>query len=214
MKEIGEMTVDEVIEKYCITLLPDLNGEANKLRVFKKFTSEEKEALAARKPEILAELKRRQAEEERRLDEEIALQEAAIKAIENEKIVARHYDGEYLSAYQVFGVAGELLESIGAAEYVEGWGYRVDDAIIAKFGTEFTFPQVREYMEAARNAKKAEILAKLRAKFEEARKTGKPVLLQANFTQCDGSACECGGDLIERFAFPDGSVKETRTHTY
>jgi len=214
MKKIREMTAEEAIEKYRISVYPGHPGEADKLRVSEKITPEEREVLVSRKAEILAELNRRQAESERRKVEENAREEAAIKAIENEKIVVRYYDGEYLSAYQVFGVAGELLESIGAAEYVEGWGYRVDDAIIAKFGTEFTLPQVREYMEVARNAKKAEILAELRAKFEEARKTGKPVLLQVNFTQCDGSACECSGDMIERFALPDGSVKETRTHTY
>ena len=167
----------------------------------------------------MAELKRRQAEEERRQAEEAAQEKAAIKAIESgeQKIVAEYYDGEYLYAYQVFGVAGELLGSIGAAEYVEGWGFRLNDAIIAKFGTEFTYPQVKEYMEPFYKAKKAEKAkkeAELRTKFEEARKTGRPVLLQVNIEQCDGSVEECGGDIIGKFALPDGSVKETRTHIY
>jgi len=219
MKRIREMTAEETIERYRITLFPGQPGEADKLRVSEKITPEEREVLVSRKAEILAELKRRQAEEERRQAEEIAREKATIKAIESgeQKIVAEYYDGEYLSAYQVFGVAGELLASIGAAEYVEGWGWRVNDAIVKKFGTEFTLPQVKEYMEAFCKAKKAEEAKKeteLQAKFEEARKSGKPALLQVNVTQCDGSVEECSGDIIERFALPDGSVKETRTHTY
>ena len=70
MKKIREMTLEEVIEKYRITAFPGPAGAAGTLSVIGELTPEEKEAIGARKAEILAELKRRKALQEERYQAE------------------------------------------------------------------------------------------------------------------------------------------------
>lgn len=61
-------------------------------------------------------------------------------------IVASYHDGEYLSDYQVFGKAAELLAELCGAKYVNGWGYAVERKVIDSLGIEFTLPQVAELL--------------------------------------------------------------------
>ena len=110
--------VGELILKYCI----ERHGE-DKLtfRVPKGTTKEEAVAVvSAHKPEILAELIRR--EEESAAKEAARIEEA--RAIRAGEIVIRPewHDGEILSGWEVFGEAAKALEEIGAAKYINGWG--------------------------------------------------------------------------------------------
>jgi len=130
--------------------------------------------VSAHKPEILAELIRR--EEESAAKEAARVEEA--RAIRAGEIAIRPewHDGEILSDWQVFGEAAKALEEIGAAKYISGWGYCVEGAIIKALGKEFTFPQAMEYMRPAREEKEAKKRAReeeRQAKFAEARQLNK-----------------------------------------
>lgn len=74
--------------------------------------------------------------------------ETALVALRNlpEPIRISYHDGEYLSAYQAFGESAKLLESLGLAHYVSGWGSKVEDKLIQALGTDFTGTQVADYI--------------------------------------------------------------------
>ena len=140
----------------------------------------------------------------------------ALKAGER-KIVLRWHDGEYLSGWEVFGAAAALLEELGLAEYVDGWGYHVADAAVKALGKEFTYSQAVEFTRPAREAAEAQKAAadqERQAKFDEARETGKPVLLQKWTEPCNDPREECSLDIVQQYAMPDGSVKTERNHTW
>ena len=118
------------------------------------------------KPEILAELHRRE-------DEFLAAtraKAAAVKAAHEEKIRAiktgeknielRWHDGEYLSGWEALSEAGELLEELGLARYVEGWGYHVKADVEEALGETFTYA---EAIGLARPALEAEAAKKAAA---------------------------------------------------
>lgn len=71
------------------------------------------------------------------------------------KITLHYHDGEYLSGYEVFGAAADLLEELGLAQYVDGWGYHVADAAVKTLGEEFTYLQAVEYARPALEQKAA-----------------------------------------------------------
>lgn len=213
--------INELITKWNIELAYK-NGQEG-LAVRGKPTAAEVAELKALKEEIMAELKRRAAERRaaekaKKAAEEAARQEEirAMKAGEL-KITLHYHDGEYLSGYEVFGAAADLLEELGLAEYVDGWGYHVADAAVKALGKEFTYSQAVEYTRPAREAAEAQKAAadqKRKAKFERARETGRPVLLAQWTEPCSDPREECSLDIVQQYAMPDGSVKVERNHTW
>ena len=213
--------IDEFITKWKIEMAVK-NGQEG-LRILGKPTAAEVAELKALKPEIMAELKRRAAEaqaaaEAKRAAEEAARQEEirALKA--GEKNIALHWhDGEYLSGWEAFGAAADALEELGLAKYVDGWGYHVADAAVKTLGKEFTYSQAVEYTRPAREAAEAQKAAadqERQARFDEARETGRPVLLQKWSEPCSDPREECSLDIVHQYAMPDGSVKVERNHTW
>lgn len=213
--------INELITKWNIELAYR-NGQEG-LAVRGKPSAAEVAELKELKSEIMAELKRRAAERRaaekaKKAAEEAARQEEirAMKAGEL-KITLHYHDGEYLSGYEVFGAAADLLEELGLAEYVDGWGYHVADAAVKTLGKEFTYSQAVEYTRPAREAAEAQKAAadqKRKAKFERARETGRPVLLKRWTEPCSDPREECSLDIVQQYAMPDGSVKTERNHTW
>lgn len=205
--------VGELILKYCI----ERHGE-DKLTFRVPKGSTKKEAVAvvsAHKPDILAELIRR--EEESAAKEAARIEEA--RAIRDGEIVIRPewHDGEILSGWQVFGEAAKALEEIGAAKYINGWGYCVEGTIIKALGKEFTLPQVAELLRPAREAKEAEQRAReeeRQAKFAEAKRTGERVELRSWMDDCNDPREQCSLDHVTEYAMPDGTTKIERQHTW
>jgi hypothetical protein len=213
--------INGLIKKFKIELAYK-NGQEG-LAVRGKPSAAEVAELKELKSEIMAELKRRAAERRaaekaKKAAEEAARQEEirAMKAGEL-KITLHYHDGEYLSGYEVFGAAADLLEELGLAEYVDGWGYHVADAAVKALGKEFTYSQAVEYTRPAREAAEAQKAAadqKRKAKFERARETGRPVLLAQWTEPCSDPREECSLDIVQQYAMPDGSVKTERNHTW
>jgi len=67
---------------------------------------------------------------------------------------------------------------------------------------------------AAKDAAKTNRDTKLQASREEAKRTGKPVEIASFMAECDGSVDGCSTDYVVRSVWPDGSIREERTHTY
>lgn len=150
------------------------------------------------------------------MEEAIAGQKKAIETGET-KIKVRYHDGEYLSGYEVFGYAAELLINLGVAKEISGWGVLVDEKLIATAGEEFGYPEAVAFAQPRVDAKKAETEKKeteRAAKFAEARETGKPVTLSKWTDDCDDPKEECSMDIVTEYAMPDGKVKQIRRHTW
>jgi hypothetical protein len=178
-------------------------------------TAAEVEVIRAAKPEILAELIRR--EEESAAKEAAKVEEA--RAIRAGEIVIRPqwHDGEILSGWEVFGQAADALEEIGVAKYISGWGHIVEQATIDALGKEFTFPQAAELTRRAREEKEAAARAKAEerlAKFDEAKRTGKRVELRSWMDDCNDPREQCSLDHVTEYAMPDGTTKIVRQHTW
>ena len=177
------------------------------------------EVIRAAKPEIMAELLRREKEAaEKKAAEEAARIEEA-RAIRAGEIVIRPqwHDGEILSGWEVFGEAAKALEEIGAAKYINGWGYCVEGAIIKVLGKEFTFPQVEEFLRPSREdqeAKEQAVEEERQAKFAEAKRTGKRVELRSWMEDCNDPREQCSLDHVTEYAMPDGTTKIVRQHTW
>lgn len=213
------MTVSEMIAKYRLRLVTSSKGEIGVQVMVGKPSKKEIETLRAVKDEIIKELQRRKEIEDAKRAEEKAVREAEYQAILNGEILikVRWCDGEYLSGYEVFGSAAKALETLGLAEHVSGWGHHVDLKVIEALGKEFTFAQAEEYSRPARETKAAKIAhaqAKRQAKFDEAKTTGKPVLLERYSTGCNDPKEECSLDIISVYVTPDGKIKEERQHTW
>lgn len=134
-----------------------------------------------------------------------------------QKIKVHFHDGEYLSGWRVFDIEAELLEELGVARYVSGWGTRVEDGLVERFGEEFTYQQALEYAEPKIKAKKEKEEAKKRAiqeKFEQAKQTGQPVEIRRWTTGCNDPDEDCDLDIVIEYAMPDGSTKIVRHHTW
>ena len=213
--------INGFIEKWDIQLA-FRNGQEG-LAVFGKPTAAEVAEIKALKPEIMAELQRRKDTEEAAKAAEAAKKEAArqdeIRAIKagEKNIVLHWHDGEYLSGWEVYGEAAHLLEEIGLAEYVTGWGYLVSRETVDALGEEFTYPEAVEFTRPAREeeaAKKAAANRERQAKFNEARETGKPVLLKSWTEPCNDPREECSLDGVRQYAMPDGTIRTERNHTW
>src|SRR5205807_124086 len=105
-----------------------------------------------------------------------------------------YHDGEYLSGYSASGRAAELLVALGLAEEVYGWGTLVETKAITALGTEFTYPAAAAFARPALEAKqdgKDAAAQERQAKFDEARRTGKPVLLRSWTDECEERDFDC-----------------------
>ena len=93
-----------------------------------------------------------EAEKVQKQEEEKAQKEQEITDIKSgkKKIKATYHDGEYLGAYEVFGTEAELLEGLGLAKYVSGWGYEVPLELVEACGEEFTYVSAIEYAKPAK----------------------------------------------------------------
>lgn len=175
--------------------------------------------IKALKPEIMAELVRREeAEAAAKAAKEAArVEEArAIRAGER-KIEVSWTDGEYLQAYQVYGEAAKALEEIGAARWIDGWGYMVESEIVKALGKEFALAQAAEFLRPAREARESEEKARndeRQAKFARACESGQKVILRSWMEDCNDPREECSTDHVTEYAMPDGTTRRERQHTW
>lgn len=178
----------------------------------KEPTKKQFNMLKENKKAFLGEIKAMKAEEEAKKVAELE----DLKSGET-KITVHYHDGEYLSGYVVHGKAAELLEKLGLAKWVSGWGYHVEDKLVKALGKEFTYPQAVEFNKPAEEEKarkKAEKEAALQEKFDEAKATGKPVIIRTYMVECSDPREECNYDNVIEYAMPDGTVKRTQYHTW
>lgn len=211
------MNINEMIRKWRL-VLTEKDGKKG-LRVLRKISPTELTMIREKKDEIIAELEHQRAEREAIEAQKKADREEEIRAIKagEKTITVKWTDGEYLQAYQVSGIAAELLEELGIAKYIDGWGVRVEQDLVKALGEEFTYQQVVDFTQPKRDReveKEVQKKAELNAKFEEAKRTGKPVEIFRTTTECNDPKIECSLDIITIWAMPDGTQKEERIHTY
>lgn len=139
----------------------------------------------------------------------------------NKKIKVYYHDGEYLSAYIVFGKEAKLLEKLGLARYIEGWGTKVEEEVIEALGEKFTYEQARNFaqqktkeQEAKRKEQEAKRKAEIEAKIQEAKETGKPVELRRWVESCNDPKEDCDIDHVVEYVTPDGNTIIVRYHTW
>lgn len=128
-----------------------------------------------------------------------------------------YHDGEYLSGYTLHGEQAKLLEKVGLAKYVSGWGYHVSDRVVEKLGTAFLYKDAYELarpaLERAAADKKMEQDRRDRI-FAQAKRTGQPVVLDSYSDECNDPREECDVDQVTIYAMPDGSTKTRRSHSW
>jgi len=133
----------------------------------------------------------------------------------NVQIKLHYRDGEYLTGHTVHGNEAKLLEKIGLARYVDGWGYLVDYKTVNALGTEFLYQQALDFarptMETKQARKDAEA-TRIASIFAEAAHTGKPIILEQYTAECNLE--DCSQDNVTVYAMPDGKTRSTRSHTY
>ena len=208
--------MNELIRALAIEVTIHKGEEALYIPGHKKPTKAQLDRVRALKPQIIAELKRRETE---KAAQEKAEKEQRIADIKAGKLTikAHYHDGEYLSGYTVFGEEASLLEEIGIAKHVSGWGSCVDDKAIEALGKEFTYPEALEYVRPtleAKEAKKAAAEAERAGKLEEAKRTGKPVEIRSWTAECNDPHEQCSLDIITEYAMPDGTIRTDREHTW
>ncbi|MFZ3132733.1 MAG: hypothetical protein WA125_16930 [Desulfosporosinus sp.] len=216
-KATARMTVDEMIRKFWCELA-EKDGQ-QVIRISGKPSKAQMEQLKASKNEIIAELKKREAVKQAREATEKAKLETELEGLKNGTILISPswHDGEYLMGYEVYGQAAKLLEEIGAAKYVSGWGTHVSEKVIKALGKEFTYQTAVEHMRPAKEAaeaKKAAKEAERQSKFDQARETGKKVLIRSWESDCHDPEEECNFDMNFEYAMPDGSTARTWNHTW
>ena len=142
--------------------------------------------------------------------------------VENGTIELVLEEGEILTGYRAKSfMANKMLEEIGAAEDVAGFGTKVNKDVVEALGTSFTSAQKKKYMDnkIAKIDEKIEYFKEEKAqeearKFEQAKVENKPVLLERYNTNCNDPKEECDIDIIHVYAMPDGSKKMERKHTW
>ena len=212
------MKINDMIAKFRLELVQQGGEPAVKVNV--KPTKKQIAELKAVKPEIIAELQRRAHEKAewaaKQRNEEVAEREAIISG--HKPIQLQYYDGEYLSGWHPVGQSSKIMQELGLVKQVSGWGYYVEPKTIEELGGPvFTYQQAIELSQAREQAKKAaqEIVdAARQAKFDEARETGKPVLLKTWSEECSDPGEECNLDMVTQYAMPDGTIRTGRQHTW
>jgi len=134
-------------------------------------------------------------------------------------IEIHYHDGEYLSGYTAYGDGVKLMESLGLARYVEGWGYYINDSVANALALngKISYNQAVDYSRPARVATENKVKAaqnKRDAIFAQARETGQPVVLRSYSDDCDDPNEECSLDNVTEYAMPDGKIKTVRSHTW
>jgi len=109
--------------------------------------------VAARVERARAAVAERQAAEESRRQAHEAERQAIIG--DQTPIVLQWHDGEYLSGWEVTGPAADILESLGVAKYVDGWGYHVGRTVVNALGESFVYSAAVEYARPARETEAA-----------------------------------------------------------
>jgi hypothetical protein len=189
------------------------------ISTFKKLTKKQIEEIKSKKSEIILELKSIKAAEEakKEADRKAAAEELEKFKNNTKQIEVNFHDGEYLSGYGIYGQAAKLLEELGLAKYISGWGYHVNSNFIETVGEKFTYQQAINFSQPARDAKAADQAKKeveKQAKFDKARNLGNPVVLYQYATWCNDRREECSTDIVTVWAMPDGSTKTERKHTW
>lgn len=181
----------------------------------RKPTAAEAKELIDSKQAILTELKKRKAAiEAEKAEEKLLFENQKASKI---KISASYKDGEYLQGWQVCGDIGKELENIGVAQWIEAWGYLINENFIERVGTEFTIQQAVDFMKPVVEKKEREKQEKEERRqkaFQQAKETNKSVEIYRFITDCDGSVQECSTDIVIGYVMPDGSIKNKRVHTY
>lgn len=212
-----KMTIDEMIRKWRIKI-DVVNGQKG-LRIWGKASKSEIEMIRKNKDAIMAKLEAEEKEREQEIEEKKKMEEEKKQRIINdeEPLEIVYFDGEILSAPASVGVTTELLKKLGLVKYISGWGYAVDPELTARYGMKVLYSQAKSLAEerarekAEKEAKKE---AERRAKIEEAKRTGKPVLLRSWMENCCDPSEDCSVDTHYEYAMPDGTVKHTWEHTW
>ncbi len=124
--------------------------------------------------------------------------------LEQTKIKVKWHDGEHLSGYKADGQGAKLLEELGLAFYIPGWGINIDERLIEALGTEFTYQQAKEYIQPIHDkiAKRVrEVEKELTEKFTKAKATNEMVLI----TTYKDNKYESKNWGI--YAMPDGKIR-------
>ena len=105
-----------------------------------------------------------------------------------------------------------------------GWASATWPNALAPFASECIASISQKRLEELKAEKEAEEkreaeeekrkLVEKAAKFDEAKKTGKPVLLRKWTEDCNDPREECSLDVVYEYAMPDGSTKNERQHTW
>jgi hypothetical protein len=199
--------VEELIKKYRIELL----GDRILVPRWREVPEEDKKKILELRQEILAELKRREEEERQRMRRHIEeAKEQRRRVIRGE--VRIEVDPEDDTIYPYY--AGELLAPLGLAREVLGRGYVLEPFALKTLGRNFTYPEALALSERKRKEEEEREKKKLESALEEARRTGKPVLIRKYVAPCNDPQLECSFDIVEEFVQPDGEMKVQRTHTY
>lgn len=188
-----KMTITEMIKKFGITLTMQNGEEALRIPSYKKPTAKQLSEIKAAKPEIIAELKRQEAEEkaEREAKEKATVTFLVVGWESHEVSIDTRYDVD------------EQLRNI--ADY---------------YSNDMTYDTVKKAYERAieketeKIEKKAKVEREKEAVFAKAKTTGEKQVLRKYMDECDGTACECSYDSITIYAMPDGSITEKRVHTH
>jgi len=107
---------------------------------------------------------------------------------------------------------------------VVGWASAIWPGALAPFASICIASISREKLDELKEKKEAEEKhkieakkkkqAEIAAKFDEAQKTGEPVLLRKWTEDCNDPKEECSVDIIYEYAMPDGTTKLERHHTW
>ena len=107
---------------------------------------------------------------------------------------------------------------------VVGWASAIWPGALAPFASICIASISREKLEELKAEKEAEEKrktesekkkqAEIAAKFDEAQKTGEPVLLRKWTEDCNDPKEECSVDIVYEYAMPDGTTKVERHHTW
>ena len=216
------MKINDMITKFRLELVQQSGEPAVKVNV--KPTKRQIDELKAVKPEIIAELQRRAQEkadwEAKERAREAAEREAIISG--EKPIQLRYHDGEYLSGWSPVGQSSDIMQELGLAEYVSGWGLYIESKTIKELGgPEFTYQQALELSqtreqarEQAKKAAQEKQDAAMQDAVNKAKETGKPALLKSWMEECSDPCEECSLDLVTIHVLPDGTTRRDRQHTW
>lgn len=210
--------LEKLIEKFRI----ELHGD-NQFKAYGKPSKAEIKILKENKAEIMEILKERKAEKEKKAEEKASKELQEKIALEESKkpLKVSYCNGEYLEGYQAFGYSAKLLEELGLAKWVSGWGYLVDDELIKALGKEFTYAQAKEFATPKIEKAAAEREEKQRAEqrrietlIEQAKVLGHKVEVSRRIVDCDGSVEECSTDILVQYIDGNGKYSVERIHTH